>query len=213
MSTKQATGFFPSRMSGDDFVRHLADGKQAVQRRFTGWVKVSEHAGCVAFGPFGSCTFWVDLPTVAIDHVDVIGQANCDDHQHPVVTLELKSEGDASILAIAQLLAQVQLLKRGATQRTSSSRMMSGIPGDTGCPGKWNSEGGWECSDGGGGGGGGGEGGGGFSTGGGVPCTACEESYAAAQVVCRSIRDPRMRQACWSGAMAAYALCLATCTK
>lgn len=103
-------------LSFDEFARAVAAGRGHDRVAVTGWAKVDPgRAGEMQFSPARNCRSWLALPAGLVGTIEVLGWGGCDDHEHPVVGVDLAAPGDGNPAARAlfALLAHRQVAARG----------------------------------------------------------------------------------------------------
>jgi len=103
-SNKPSSQFIAGSVSIDDLLTGLKSGKVPISRKFAGWAKDSKIPDCVSFSPSSSCDLWFDIPKEAIENVEVVGSAPCEDHVHAEVSISFVTD-NSFVDTICQLLS------------------------------------------------------------------------------------------------------------
>lgn len=104
---KGQAGFLVGKLSGQELLSGLAEGRAPLKTRFLGFAKASAAAGHVAFSPNGSCSRWVDIPVSLIEEAEIVGDARCKDHEHAVVRLTIDTSGAGA--TVSQMLRRLAI--------------------------------------------------------------------------------------------------------
>lgn len=100
--------------SGQSLLEALTKG-ELIEDAFIGMVKASEVEDHIAFAP-GSCEEgWIDVPADLVARADIVDQALCKDHSHPLVRLQLTLDDSEPVHKMLH-----QLLARSPRQRAST---------------------------------------------------------------------------------------------
>lgn len=95
--------------TGESLAKFLKEDAASLSgTHLAGMVKPSEKEGHVSFSRSG-CETWIDLPIEIIAQAQLLGQARCRDHVHPLFDITLKETQDPAARILAAVLAQSSL--------------------------------------------------------------------------------------------------------
>ena len=92
-----------------DFLNTLHAGSLPLILQYTGLMKADEGSADTLLFSMNSCQSWIQLHHDAIESIEYLGMAGCNDHEHAMVTIEVKQPTTPEGLAIAKLSDHARL--------------------------------------------------------------------------------------------------------
>ncbi|MGD8428077.1 MAG: hypothetical protein PVH63_10610 [Balneolaceae bacterium] len=168
--------------SGQDLAKALKDGTlQAHRTNLLGMVDQSKSKDHIRF-TINNCDDWIEVPIDLIDSWELKGHRRCRDHDHPIVSLDLKAPTKSVekmyfdlICQLSNSLSSIDKFQNGYTRpipKLMARRRPGGSPGydlncHEDCAGKY-----FDCLN------------------RGTPRWLCEASYQICDMVCDSYQFP-----------------------
>ena len=80
----------PNVFTGQEFARHLSEGKLKESLVKIGMAKKHDHSPDTILFAEGGCEDWISIPVGVIEQVTFLQTVPCRDHQHPLVMIQFK---------------------------------------------------------------------------------------------------------------------------